>query len=140
MTIELVPIGTMTAELRRPFVLRKTPVGDRLVYEVESGEIAGERLRGKMKGSSSADWLVIGPDGTATLDVRSVLETDDGALVFIHYTGRTDVSAGPGNAPLYAAPLFETGDERYRWLNRVQAVAKGRLAGSTLTYELYEVR
>ena len=24
-----------------------------------------------------------------------------------------------------AAPLFETGDERYRWLNRIQAVAKG---------------
>lgn len=140
MTIELVPLGTMTAELRHPFKLPKTPVGTRLIYEVESGEITGERLRGKMKGTSTADWLVVGPDGTGTLDVRSVLETDDGALIFLHYTGRTDVSAGPGVAPLYAAPLFETGDERYRWLNRVQAVAKGRLAGNTLTYELFEVR
>lgn len=130
----------MTAVLRKPFKLSKTPVGDRLIYEVESGEITGERLQGKMKGQSTADWLVIGPDGTATLDVRSVFETDDGALIFIHYTGRTDVSAGPGKAPLFAAPLFETGDDRYRWLNRVQAVAKGRLAGNTLSYELFEVR
>lgn len=140
MSIELVPLGTMTADLRRPHYLPKTPVGDRLVYEVESGTITGDRLSGKMKGSSTADWLVIGPDGTATLDVRSVLETDDGALIFIHYSGRTDVSAGPGSAPLYAAPLFETGDDRYRWLNRVQAIAKGRLEGSTLTYEIFEVR
>ncbi|TWP52271.1 DUF3237 domain-containing protein [Lentzea tibetensis] len=140
MSIELVPLGTMTADLRRPHYLPKTPVGDRLVYEVESGAITGERLSGKMKGSSTADWLVIGPDGTATLDVRSVLETDDGALIFIHYTGRTDVSGGPGSSPMYAAPLFETGDDRYRWLNKVQAVAKGRLDGMTLTYELFEVR
>ncbi|GLZ34628.1 UPF0311 protein [Lentzea sp. NBRC 105346] len=140
MTIELVPLGTMTAVLRKPFVLPKTPVGDRLVYEVESGDIAGERLRGKMKGTSTADWLVIGPDGTATLDVRSVLQTDDGALIFIHYSGRTDVSKGPGTSPLYAAPLFETGDDRYRWLNKVQAIAKGRLDGAMLVYELFEVR
>ena len=48
-------------------------------------------------------------------------------------------AAGAG-APVYATPRFETGDERYRWLNRVQAVGKGVLHGSTLTYELYELR
>lgn len=32
------------------------------------------------------------------------------------------------------------GDDRYRWLNRVQAVAKGVLNGLTLTYEVCEVR
>ena len=37
-------------------------------------------------------------------------------------------------------PLFETGDDRYRWLNRVQAVAKGVLDGLALTYEVCEVR
>jgi hypothetical protein len=40
----------------------------------------------------------------------------------------------------YAAPRFETGDERYAWLNKVQAIGKGRLDGTTLTYEWYEVR
>jgi hypothetical protein len=41
---------------------------------------------------------------------------------------------------VYAAPLFETGDERYAWLNRIQAVAKGTLDGPTLTYEIAEMR
>jgi hypothetical protein len=36
--------------------------------------------------------------------------------------------------------LYETGDERYAWLNRIQAVAKGTLDGQTLTYEIAEVR
>jgi hypothetical protein len=67
-----------------------------------------------------------------------VLETHDGALVYIEYLGRVDTKT-PG-APVYNAPRFETGDERYRWLNTVQAVGKGVLDGNTLTYELYEVR
>ena len=139
MSIELVPLGTMTAELRRPLVLRGTPVGDRLIYEVESGQIDGERLRGKLKGSSAADWMVAAPDGTGTLDVRALVETDDGALVFLYYQGRVNLALGQG-APLYATPKFETGDGRYRWLNTIQAVGKGTMAGNTLTYELYELR
>ena len=43
-------------------------------------------------------------------------------------------------APLYAAPLFETGDDRYRWLNKIQAVGKGAFDGTTLEYELYELK
>ena len=137
--MELVPLGTMTAVMRKPYSLPKTPSGDRLIYEVESGSFVGDRLRGEMHGTSTADWLTIGPDGTATLDVRSVLRTHDGAFVFLHYSGRVDVSEGFGK-PLYAAPLFETGDDRYRWLNRVQTVAKGTLDGLVLTYEVCEVR
>jgi hypothetical protein len=138
MSIELIPLATMTAVLRRPIVLSRTPVGDRLIYEVESGTLEGERIRAKLTGTSAADWLVVGPDGTGTLDVRAVVETDDGAHVFLHYQGRVDLSGGPG-APLYAAPLFETGDDRYRWLNKVQAIAKGTLEGTKLTYDVYQV-
>ena len=39
------------------------------------------------------------------------------------------------------APTFETGDERYAWLNRVQAVGKGIIRPDrTIDYEFYEVR
>jgi hypothetical protein len=139
MPLELIPLGTMTAALRKPQMLRGTPVGDRLIYEVESGSIDGDRLRGKLKGQSAADWLVASPDGTGTLDVRALVETDDGALVFLRYTGRVNLAQGQA-APLYATPLFETGDERYRWLNTVQGVGKGAMRGNILTYELYELR
>ncbi|HYU86394.1 MAG TPA: DUF3237 domain-containing protein [Kribbellaceae bacterium] len=138
MSLELFPLATMVAELREPKVLPKTPAGTRMIYEVESGHITGERLRAELHGGAAADWLLVGPDGTGTLDVRSLVETDDGALIFIQYRGRVDLST-PG-APLYSTPRFETGDPRYSWLNKVQAVGKGELVGNTLTYELYELR
>jgi hypothetical protein len=139
MTLALLPLATMVAELRPPKVLSRTPAGTRMIYEVASGSISGERLNAKMAGAAAADWMLVGPDGTGTLDVRSLVETDDGALVFIQYSGRVDLSEG-GTAPLYATPRFETGDPRYGWLNKLQAVGKGTLEGSTLTYDLYELR
>jgi hypothetical protein len=137
--LELVPLGRMQAVLRSPFVLPGTPAGDRLIFEVESGWLDGPRLRGELEGRAAADWLTIGPDGTGTLDVRALLRTHDGALVYIQYHGRVDPAAGPAG-PVYATPRFETGDERYAWLNRLQAVGKGVLSGSTLTYDLFELR
>ncbi len=44
------------------------------------------------------------------------------------------------DAPIDTAPRFDTGDERYGWLNKIQAVANGSLDGTTLTYEVYELR
>lgn len=138
MTIELIPLCTMVVELADPLVLTNTPAGTRVIVEVKSFTVVGDRLRATNKGAA-ADWLTIGPDGTATLDVRATMETDDGALIYAYYQGRRDFSQGM-EAPLYTAPKFEVGDERYQWLNKVQAVAKGILDGSTLTYEIYEVR
>ena len=139
MGIVLVPLCTMVAELADPLVLPGTPAGTRVIVEVTGFRVEGERLRGKNKGATSADWLTIGPDGTGTLDVRATIETDDGAIVFCYYQGRRDFSLGL-EAPLYTAPKFEAGDERYGWLNKIQAVGKGALDGTTLTYEIYEVR
>jgi hypothetical protein len=129
----------MTARLRKPFVLNDTPAGGWFIYEVESARVEGERLRAMVKGQANADWVTVGKDGTGTIDVRSLLETDDGALIFVHYNGRVQPSKDRG-ATVYAAPRFDTDDERYRWLNRVQAVARGRFDGATLTYDLFEVR
>jgi hypothetical protein len=137
--LTLVPLGVMTAHLRRPFVLADTPAGSRYIFEVESGLIAGDRLNATLKGQANGDWLTVGPDGTGTLDVRALCETDDGALVFIVYNGRVDMSNGPG-APLYSTPRFETGDPRYSWLNKIQAVGKGEYDGRTLVYQLFELR
>ena len=41
----------------------------------------------------------------------------------------------------YVAPRFETGDARYAWLNRNQAVGKGTLNEDlSVDYEWYELR
>jgi hypothetical protein len=141
MAIELVPLYTARVQLATsgPHVLEKTPAGTRLIFEVVGGEIEGDRIRATVKGAAGADWFLMGPDGTGTLDVRATVETDDGALIYVHYLGRSTTDAD-GVSCIYTAPLFETGDDRYRWLNRIQAVAKGSLADNVVSYEAYEVR
>jgi hypothetical protein len=142
MTIELVPLCTATIKLAEPFFLPDTPLGTRVIAECRSFDVAGERINGHLKGNAAADWLTLDGRAQGTLDVRTLVETDDGALVFVSYRGRIDLSGGPDAASSYAAPLFDTGDERYLWLNKVQAIAKGALAdgGTTLVYDVAEVR
>jgi hypothetical protein len=141
-TIELIPLCTIRASLSAPFLLPETPSGTRVIVEVESFEVTGDRLRGHLKGRAAADWLTIDGRAQGTVDVRALLETDDGALVYVTYRGRLDLSGGAGSAPVYTAPLFETGDDRYVWLNRIQAVAKGETSedGESLVYEVFEIR
>lgn len=136
MTIELVPLCDVTVSLATPIVVSPTFA----IGEVVGLEIEGERLRGRLKGNAAADWLTISPAGIGTLDVKVTFETHDGAIVHATYSGRFPLAT----FTVYAAPLFHTGDERYAWLNGIQAVAKGTFPNapdtSTLLYEMYEVR
>jgi hypothetical protein len=140
---ELVPLGTLWAAFGEIHTLEGTPAGTRMTVDVADVRVEGERLRGRMRGTAAADWGIVGPEGTFMLDVRWTMETHDGALVYLQYHGRCDVSGGvaaPG--PLYIAPRFETGDPRYAWLNRMQAVGKGKVdfVRSEIRYALYELR
>jgi hypothetical protein len=140
MAIELVPLARVVLTLAEPIMIPNTPSGTRVIFEILESCWEGERFRAHQKGAVAADWLTVGPDGTGTLDVRMTLETHDGALVFVRYGGRVDSTRGLGGGPVYSAPQFETGDERYCWLNRVQAIAKGELRGNLVNYEVFEVR
>lgn len=134
---ELIHFATMTVKLGESFVIKDGPVGTRIVAEVDSVEVEGERIKASMVGKSAADWLTVGPDGSyGTLDVRVTLQTDDDALIYMEYSGRIDLTTGK----VISAPLFQTGAESYDWLNRMQAVADGKNTPESLIYQVYEVR
>ena len=132
MTLELVPLCTATVELAEAISVSSTLI----IGEVTGVRVEGERINAAMKGRAAADWLRVSPDGYGTIDVRMTLETDDGAAVFVSYSGRLDFTT----MTAYATPQFDTGDERYAWLTRIQAVAKGVFGGAGLVYEMYELR
>jgi hypothetical protein len=141
MAPELVPLCVATVHLHPPVLMPGTPAGTRIIVEVDTWDVKGERVNATAKGSGGADWLTVSPDGTlGIIDVRATWETDDGAAIFVQYNGRLDMSQMPPLA--WAAPRFDTGDERYAWLNRIQAVAKGEVSAdmSTIAYDIYEVR
>ena len=139
MSIELIPLCTVDITLGEQVFVGAGGAGMRVIAEVATATLTGERISATLKGQSGADWVTV--NGIiGVVDVRIAFETDDGAIIYVAYGGRIDFTNGPGTSPIYIAPTFETGDDRYAWLNVVQAVGKGDLQGSDLTYEMYEVR
>jgi len=125
------------------------PFGTRGLAAVTGGRFGGPRLQGKLC-PGGGDWWLRSPDGVLRLDARVTLETDDGALIYGQYFGvlRSDAGrplAQPGEASQYGdayfmtTPRFETGDERYAWLNGLVCVAEGRRTAAGVGYRVYAV-
>jgi Protein of unknown function (DUF3237) len=127
-----------------------TPRGNRVTYIVRGGVVEGPRLRGELL-PGGGDSLLFGSDGVGRLDVRATLRTHDGALVHVTVSGVADLAPAAmekwgngeriGWAEMYTRStlLFETGDERYAWLNRVVTVAVNELARDHVDYRIYKV-
>ena len=77
---------TMTLAVAGMQPIGATPNGNRRIGLVAGGTFEGARLRGKVL-PGGADWIIVRPDGVTTLDVRLVLETDDGAAIGMTYRG-----------------------------------------------------
>lgn len=140
MSITLTHLATATLDLEPPIYIPKGPRGTRVIAEVRNASWEGERLKAKQKGVAAADWALVGADGTLAIDVRLALETHDGAIIFVSYEGRAQMTQ-TGASPLMITPRFETGDERYLWLNKVQGIGRGtRDEQGRLTYDIYEAK
>jgi len=149
--LELRPLFQADITLAAPQELGASPLGRRRIINITGGAFRGERLSGKVL-PGGADWQVIRSDGVADLDARYTLETADGALIYVHNHGYrhgpADVlkklAAGEDVDPsLYymrTTPLFETGDPRYAWLNRLICVGTGARKKSSVHLEVFEVK
>ena len=108
-------------------------------------------MRGVILPHTAGEWGLTRPDGVGRLDVRMTLKTDDDALIYLSYNGvfkgEPDVMArameGKAKASEYylrTTPNFETGDERYLWLNSIVAVGYGEmLPGFKIRYQVYHI-
>lgn len=112
------------------------PQGTRMIASVAGGSFEGPKVKGSVPAGASGDWVTIRADGSFRLDVRVTLVTDDGATILCTYNGVGTTDAD-GNTSLRTAPTFETGDERYAWLNTVQAVGYGHLDAEGVHYDVY---
>ena len=138
--ITLVPLCTMTLRLKEPVDAGNAPTGQRMIAEIASASLAG-RLAGSLAGNSSADWFTRAAGGLGLPDVRIAIRTDDDAVVLMRYFGRLRFVPDAESVALIA-PVFESGDPRYSWINAVQAAGKGVFSADRkrLDYEIYELR
>jgi Protein of unknown function (DUF3237) len=136
--VGLEEIALADLEMSTPLVVGRGPVGTRVVVELVRGRFDG-RLAGNLRGHSGGDWLTVGPDGTASLDVRFVLETDDGVLVYAQSHGRMNLTPGGESGVALLGTTFETAGPAYAWLNTTLAVTRAETAGNRLQYSIYRV-
>jgi hypothetical protein len=128
----------------------ETPSGNRRVGLVAGGTFEGPRLRGTVL-PGGADWIIGRADGATTLDVRIVLQTDDGATIGLTYRG---LRHGPAavmekvNSGVFVDPSeyyfrtimnFETASPKYAWLNKIFAIGTGSRPPEGPVYEVFEV-
>lgn len=116
-------------------LIRGGPTGTRIIAAVGGGEFAGPKLKGTVV-PPGGDWVHARKNRTLHLDVRLLLVTDDGESILMTYQGIGHPQED-GAASLRTAPSFETGAERYAWLNDVQAVGIGHSEPGSVTYEVY---
>ena len=132
-------VGTIKVQLGDMVEVGGGPKGTRIVVDVVSAEMNSDKIKASLATNDAADWLTVSADGsTGCLDVRLTLKTDDDQFVYVEYQGRADM----GKGLIATAPTFQTGSEKYAWLNSVQAVAAGNVNLDTgeLMYHLYEVK
>ena len=149
--MRLEPLLRAEITLAPPQELGDTPHGRRRVIASTGGSFRGERLSGRVL-PGGADWQIVRADGVAQLEARYTLETDDGALVYVHNVGLrhgppevlAKLAAGePVDASLYymrTTPAFETGAAKYQWLNRVVCIATGARLANAVELDVFEVK
>jgi hypothetical protein len=118
--------------------LGKTPLGKRVIYTVKGGNFAGPKLKGKVR-PAGGDWVLRLDSVTTKLDVKLVLETDDGQLISNTYTGI--VRNNPDGTTYWrTTPVFETSSKKYEWLNYIVAVGVGKFGQGGVSYEVYAIK
>jgi hypothetical protein len=144
------PLFVFQIDVAPPSIIGMTPGYDRRIGEITGGTFEGERLRGKFR-TGGSDWQSLRADGAISINVRLVMETDDGALIAMRYRGirhgpkavidrlAKGEAVNPNEYYFRVTPWFETSSDKYDWLNRVIAVAIGHRLPSGPIYHVFEV-
>jgi len=148
------PLMRFRAIVSDELVIPRPHAGAKLsVCYFTGGDFVGSRLRGRLL-PGGGDWAEYDSDRLFRIDVRSVLETDDGALIYLRYWGLWSTRPGmldkifaPGGFAQYkpedhylrVSARFETHVERYAWLNELLAIGIGSLAADGVIYDFYTV-
>ena len=109
--------------------------GHTSIAPVTGGTFGGPRLQGTVR-DGGADWITQ-VTGHSSLDVRITLDTDDGAIIYMTYTGvvyRAD-------SGLYwrVRPIFQTASEKYDRLNHIVCIGKSKQIAGKVAYDVFEI-
>jgi muconolactone delta-isomerase len=147
----LTQVYRLEAALGQPLELGDTAQGHRRIVPLTAGSFTGPAISGTLLAGVSADWQVVLPDGTALGDVRYVLQTDRGDLLYVqsrgirHGTAEVLARLGRGedvDASEYTfrtATQIETAAPDLDWLNKGVFISVAGRQAEGVIYETYLV-
>ena len=128
---------TAKFDVATPTVLDNTPYGTRIIAGITGGSFEGPKITVTVAPVPGGAWILIRDDGAWQMDVRITLVTDDNHHIFMTYRGirhgdpavldrlAKGEPVDPSEYYFRNTPAFETGSEKYGWLNRIIAVSTG---------------
>lgn len=132
-------------------LLYETHAGARGFSQAISGSLTGPRVTGKLA-DDGGDWLTFRSDGVIDTDSRVMIETGDGALLYMRSRGciratpealakfRAGDDTELSGFAYRCAPWFDAPPGDYEWLSQTLLVGIGTLSRRGSTLDLYEVR
>jgi Protein of unknown function (DUF3237) len=128
-----------------------TTYGKRRIINITGGTFEGKNIKGIIL-PGGADWQTLRADGTADLDARYTLKTDDGVLIYIQNKGirhaKPEVLArmakgekvDPKEYYMRTAASFEVATEgKYAWLNKTVVISTGARMADHVLLRFYRV-
>lgn len=116
-------------------VAEQLNAGHTSIAPVTGGTFGGPRLRGTVR-DGGADWITR-VSNHSSLDVRITLDTDDGEIIYMTYTGV--VHRGDNGLYWRVRPIFQTASEKYDWLNHIVCVGKSKQIQGKVAYDIFEI-
>ncbi|NGY03972.1 DUF3237 domain-containing protein [Solimonas terrae] len=129
----LAALATLDIEVEVLRELAHTPLGERALFGVRGGRFEGPRLQGNVL--SWGGDSVIRTGGGSRINVRLLLETDDGVPLQLQYEGRA--SQRDGQPHIEISGSFEAPRGAYAWLNDILVFGLGAQTAGGVRYELF---
>ncbi|MAI25609.1 MAG: DUF3237 domain-containing protein [Myxococcota bacterium] len=148
--MKLIHLMKLVVRVEAPVAVGKVLTGTRTIYNASGGEFEGDRLKGQVL-PGGGEWFLQGEEGLGQPDVRLLLQTEDGAYIYVHYSGVMDfnetamsaISEGRstefGDNLFLTQVRFESSDPKYAWLSKTIAVGEGRMHPDCVEYAIHEV-
>jgi hypothetical protein len=146
-------LGRWSVDLNAPVweLGQTSDLGKRRIISITGGTFEGPGIKGTIL-NNGADWQIVKKDGVAIIDTRYLLQTDDGALIYLQTKGyrygppeiMAKLAAGevvdPGLYYFRVTMQFETSTTKYDYLNRAIGVAFAMRLKNSVVYDAYLIK
>jgi hypothetical protein len=131
-------------------IVGQTHLGERMTVPIKGGYFDGDRMNGIIMPGGS-DWIVRRADDVLQLNVRITLRTDDDQMIAMRYRGLRHGSPEDHAKATRGEPVdwqnyyfrtaieFETGSEKYGWMNNIFAIGVGYREAGGPRYFVHEI-